>query len=229
MAQRYHARETPRTTPEIVMRRLALALVPILAVLTIAAAPQKRAAKKGPADFNTLITEAKAAWDGKQFGACLAKLREATSLATLKRIEAVLATFPPAPEGFEKVENELDDQARADRMMGGLGGAFGSVIEQRYKGEHRIDVTVTADSPMVQMFSMALGNPALMDKDSERIEYGQDEAILKKTANGRARELTIIVAGKHIVLVNYGSDDEDALFAMFDQAFVDRLSAALAE
>ena len=90
-----------------------------------------------------------------------------------------------------------------------------------------VNVTVTADSPMVQMFSMALRNPALMDKDSELIEYNQDKAILKKTSNGRSRELTIILAGKHLVVVNFQGEDEDLLFSMFDQAFVDRLKAAL--
>ena len=112
-------------------------------------------------------------------------------------------------------------------MMGGLAGAFGNVIEQNYQGTHRVNVTVTADSPMVQMFSMALSNPALMDKDSELIEYGTHKALLK--TKGDRRELQILLFERHLVNVNAREIDEDALFALFDQRAIDSLAKALGQ
>ncbi len=64
------------------MHRVLLALVPLLAVLFIAAAPQKRVDQKGPADFGKLIEEAQEAWSGGKYGTCLGKLGEATSIVT---------------------------------------------------------------------------------------------------------------------------------------------------
>ena len=208
------------------MRRPALALVPLLAVVLIAAAPQKRAEKKGQADFNELIAGAQKAWSGGKYGACLTALKEVTSVVVIKRVETILAALP-TPEGYEVVPDKSLDQVRANQMLAGLSAAIGSTVERKYKGPERLSVTVMADSPMVQMLGMVLANPAMMDANSELIEYDQHKAILKKTGNGASRELTIIISNKHLCMVKYGGDDEGFLFGVFDQAMVDTLARAL--
>jgi hypothetical protein len=88
-----------------------------------------------------------------------------------------------------------------------------------------IKVTLTADSPMVQMFGMMTANPAMLGPDAELIKYGATSAILKK--EGTRRSLQIPIAGKHLCEVKWPNEDEDALLAMFDQASVTKLTLAL--
>ena len=210
------------------MRRLALALVPVLAAAAVVASPQKRVSQQTPADFAGTLTAAQTAWSQGKYGACLESLKQATGLVMVKRVEVVLAALPKAPEGFEKVEDKRN-QAQQNQMIAGMAAMVGSIIEQKYRGPHNIDVTVTANSPMVSMLSMGLSNPALLEQGAELIEYGPHKAILKPIRGGNSRELTIIIDGKHLIQVQWGSSDEDALFAMWNQAAVDRVAATLDE
>jgi hypothetical protein len=196
-------------------------------VLAVAAVPQERAAKKTPADFGKTLDSAKKAWGAGDYGACMASLKEAISLVTVKRVETILAALPAAPEGFEIVPDKSMDQMRANQMMGAMAAAIGSTVTRDYRGPYRIRATVTADSPMVQMLNMWIANPATLDPDSELITYGPHKAVLKTTGGGKQRELMIVLNEKHVVQVDYASDDEDALFAMWDQAAIDKLAAAL--
>ena len=208
-------------------RRLALTLVPLLAVLAVAAAPQERAAKKTPADFGKTLDSAKKAWSASDYGACMASLKEALSLVSIKRVEVILASLPAAPEGYEIAPDKSTDQMRANQMLGAMAAAVGNIVSRDYRGPHRLRVTVTADSPMVQMLNMWIANPALLDQNSEMITYGSHKAVLKKTSGGKQRELMIVLYGKHVAQIDFASDDEDFLFAMWDQAAIDRLAAAL--
>lgn len=215
------------------MRSLALALVPAAAVLALALpslpATQKRVQQKDAADFPGTLDAAQEAWTQGRYGACLSALKEATGLVTAKRIEAILAALPAAPAGFEKVEEERD-QVQANQMMAGMAGLVGNIVEQEYRGPFRLRVTISADSPMVQMVTMGLSNPALLDKDTELIEYENDhKALLKRVNGGQARDFTLVVAGKHLVQVDFGSSDEDQLLAMWSQGAVDAIAAALAD
>jgi hypothetical protein len=213
------------------MRHLALAASGLLALPLFANAPQEPAEPAARADFGQLIEQAKVAWSGAEYGACLAKLKEATSVVNSKRIEAILAAFPPAPSGYELVPRKSSDSAPTDAlsqsMAGGLAVAFGSVIEREYRGPERLKVTVTADSPLVPMLAMVVKNPAMLDGDSELVEYEAHQAILKKTNGGDARELMIVLAGSHLCQVHYSGSDKDFLLGVFDQAALDRLARAL--
>ena len=208
-------------------RRIALALVSSIAILAVVATPQKRAQQKTPADFGQTLEAARASWESGDYGTCMGHLREAISLVTIKRTEAILAALPPAPEGYEIAPDKTVDQLRANQMMGALATLAGNIVSRDYRGPHRMKVTVTADSPMIQMLNMWISNPAMLDANSELIEYGDHRAVLKKTSGGKQRELMIVLHGKHVAQVDYANDDEDFLFEVWNQAAIDRLAAAL--
>ena len=202
-----------------------LALLPLVASASL----QKRVSKQTAEDFPATLEAARAAWGEGRFSACLEALRDATALATEQRVELVLASMPAAPEGFERVERKRD-QVQTNQMLGGVAALVGNVIEQDYRGPFKVRVTVSANSPMVQMLVMSFQNAALLPEGSELIEYEDGHrAVLKATGGGRSRELAIVIADEHLVQVDWGNEDEESLLGMWNQGVVDALAAALAK
>jgi len=211
------------------MKKLALILVPLLAASILATPAQKRVKQNTPADFPTLIESAKQTWEAGDYGQCAGRLREALALCMVKRSEAILAVLPAAPEGYVAEADRSMEQAANNPMMGALAASVGNVVIQNYRGPEAIKVTITADSPLVGMVSMWITNPAMLDENSELIEYGQHTAVLEKTNRDRARKLTILINGAHICEVTYQGAREDFLFELFDQAAVDALAGVLGQ
>lgn len=209
------------------MKKLALVLIPFVAASLLASAAQKRVKAVTADDFKSVIESVSKSWDAKDYGQCTGQLRTALSLCMVKRSEAILAALPPAPEGYEAVPDRALEQLAGNPMASALAASVGSVVVQQYRGPEAIKVTVTADSPLVGMFSMWVTNPAMLDENSELIEYGPHSALLKQTGGGRGRELMILINGAHICEVTYRGTDEDFLFELFDQAAVDALARVL--
>ncbi len=206
-------------------RLLPLALI-LCAVPFVTA--QKRANVDEPADFDKVVAEATRHWQAENYGKCTDALQRASQLAGEKRSAQLVAALPAAPPGFEKKPQKKQDQAANNAMGAMLLGTIGSVTNQRYEaveGRGNVDVTLSANSPLVSMMGMMFSNPAMLDEGSELIEYGPNKAIL--TTKGERLELKILLEGKHLCDVQSNGLSEDALFAMFDQAAVDRLIAAL--
>ena len=65
----------------------------------------------------------------------------------------------------------------------------------------------------------------MLDENSELIEYGEHRAILK-TGNGRRLNLQVLIHGKHVMDISC-SENEEFLFAMFDQAAIDQVAKVL--
>ncbi len=200
-----------------------------LALATSALLPQTRAKDKAPVNFAGSIERAQAAWEAGQWGTCATHLDAALGVVRAKRSEAILAALPAAPEGWSVVAKKLynDDKPFA-AMMSGL---VGSSVEHEYKqdeGNGSVKVTLTFDSPAVQMMNMMLGNPAMLGDNKELIEYDQDRAVLETKNGGRQLSLQILISSKHICQVDTRGIDDETLFKIFDQPAVDKLSAAMA-
>jgi hypothetical protein len=207
---------------------IACTLVLCCAGSALVAAPQKRTKPKGPEDVPALLEAAGEAWKGERFGECIQSLQSAMGLVSAKRAEALLAALPPAPAGWE-VEPDSSDDARTNPFAAAVASAVGNVVQRSYRqtsGEGHADVTLTADSPLVGMFQMWITNPALLDADSELIEYDAHKAVLRKQGDGL--DLQILIGGKHVCEVQAGGMSEEQLFKLFDQDVVNRLAAVLA-
>ena len=213
------------------MSRFALpALVLCAAPILLAPTFQTRVRPDEPKDFATIMASAKSDWDSEKYGSCLANLQKATLLATEKRAEKIKGALPQAPAGWAMVPEKKQANAGAIPGMGALTALAGNMIERRWnkeEGSGSVNATVHADSPMVSMMSMMLGNPAMLGEGKELIEYGKHKAILETRKKGENYQLQIVIDEKHLVDVSARGLDEDGLFGMFNQECVDRLSSAL--
>ncbi len=201
----------------------------LLALLPLAAAQQLVKAKKA-ADFATLHSSIQTSWEAGQFGACLAQTKELMALVTKKRTAAIRAALPQTLDGFERVAPKKEDAAGA-AMMAALSASIGSVVEQVYRpvgdtGGQRVTITVTSDSPMLQMVSMWITNPAMLGPDAELIEYTGYKGVLQKQGNGYSLQVLI---GDDLVEAKAPGREGDFLFGVLSQAVVDALAAALAK
>lgn len=203
---------------------IGLCAAPVL----LAAALQERQKPKAAADMPALLDEATRAWEAKHFGACTKALRQAQVLVATERAKAVRAALPDAPEGFEKVAVKETEDPASNAFLAAFAAGAGNVIEQKYRetnGRASVDVTITADSPLVQMFSMWITNPAMLEAGSELVKYGPHNAVLKK--QGNRWQLMLLIKSDLCDITVDGRDDE-FLLKLFDQAAVDRLAAVLA-
>lgn len=194
------------------------------------AAPlQKRATKEAP-KFEDLHAALVTQWEGKAFGSCTATLQGLQSLVSKERRKAILASLP-TPAGWTVKEDDSMEQAENNPYAAAMMASVGTVVKRGYRmedGKGRMDLTITADSPMVSMFNMWITNPQMLEKGAELIEYGPHKAVLKP-AGGDGRNLMILLEGKHICEIDARSTTEDQLFAVFDQKAVDALAAVLAK
>jgi hypothetical protein len=107
--------------------------------------------------------------------------------------------------------------------------ALGMTVNRHYrKGDDKsIDIEVTANSPMVQMMTMVLANPAVVKADGgELVEYGVHKALLKK-AGDSGQELTVVMHDKHIIKATCQGLTADELLAVVNQACIDRMEKPL--
>jgi len=201
---------------------LALASLPLLG----AALPQERVKPK-EVGFTARLDNARRAFEANKFGTTVQELQEALALAVQKHHDAVLAALPPALN-----EWKITPQKKPAAAAGAFGSAFmgmaGNIISQEYRrseGGAHVNVTVHANSPMVQALGMMFANPALLGEGKELITYNDDKAVLE--TRGKRLTLQILVSGKHLVEVGASGVDDETLFRMFNQEAVDRLAFTL--
>ena len=193
----------------------------LLAVLPLA---QQRASKKA-LNFGELQKEVARLHDAGQFGAALAKCKSVIVILQEKWSDQILDAMPAAPEGFEVVPQKKKSRQEAG-MMAAMSGAVGTVIKRDYRnGSDKFSVTVQADSPLIQMFSMMVANPAMMGDDAELITYeGGLKAVLKKE-RGDSYSLQFVI-GSSLVECK-GKISDEVMLGMFNQRAVNKLSATL--
>jgi hypothetical protein len=204
-----------------------LALIPVaLILLAVLPLAQQRASKKVQT-FGELQKEVVRLHDAGQFGEALAKCKAVIVILQEKWSGQILDALPAAPEGFEVVPQKKKSRQEAG-MMAAMSGAVGTVIERQYqKGTDKITVTVQADSPLIQMFSMMVANPAMMGEDAELITYeGEIKAVLKKERNG-SYSLQLVI-GSSLVECK-GKISDEVMLGMFNQRAVNRLKATLSK
>lgn len=203
----------------------ALALTTVLCTGAAFALVQERVKQK-KADFPTTHAAVLQQWNAGEYGACLEGLRELTGMVSVKRVESLLKVLPAAPEGFE-VESETTLEDLQDQPFLGMAGMIGSSVERSYgasDGAH-LQLTVTADSPVAQMWSVWLANPQMIDPSAEVVKYQAHSAILKQ--DGETWELTALIHGKHVIEVRLDGRDDEFLLKFLDQKTVDALARVL--
>ncbi len=205
--------------------RLLLGIALTFAGTSFDAVAQERVKLKGAADFGALHAQIKSDYEAGRFGSAFKAARELTAIIAMKRAETIRAALPDAPEGYQKMPAKKDDDVRGNPMLAAMAAGIGTVVEQVYKGpDGRIRVTVTADSPVIAMFNAMFSNPALLGKNQERIKYGDIMAVLE--TSGERKTLKIVIDNT-LVEAKFPQQNDELIFAMWDQKAVDRLQEAL--
>lgn len=197
-----------------------------LCAVLIGGVVQDRSKKLTTADLPKVIANASKALEGKRYGACQRELKSALGLVGTLVRDQLLAAMPPAPAGFKAVEVKNDDTEGGNVMAQAL-GMMSLPTERSYRkegGGDEIKISILAESPMVAMMGMMF-SAAAMSKEGEIVTYKENKGLLKK--EGDSYNLQIVVSGRHLITVEAAGIDDAGLLKMVDQAFVDRIVAAL--
>jgi hypothetical protein len=193
--------------------------------IALGAFAQERVKPKGAPDFAALHASVAEHWKAQRWGACSRDARTLLGVISTRRGKAIREALPAAPEGYAKEEPQEEDAAQANAMMAAFVPGIGTVVEQQYQGQGKnINVTVTADSPMLQMYQMLLQNPAMLQPGQELIKYTQCSAILE--TQGGSNTLRFLIDSS-MVEANFHDQSPDFALKMFDQAAVTKLHAAI--
>lgn len=184
---------------------------------------QERAGAKKPLAFAEAVEAAKKGVEAEKFGAAIGALQAAIVDLQKKQRTAVLAALPK-PDGWTFEDQQAE---QGNEMVAASLAAMGTTVTRRYsRGEHSMQVDITANSPMVGMMAALFNSPALVEADGgEIVKYGPHRAILKKV--GDRQELQLLMYDAHLIKVDASGLDADGLLKVFDQAFVDRLEKPL--
>jgi len=187
--------------------------------------------------FPAFIKEAQDYYAQKNYQAAQLSLHDAINeLNTLMAVQ-IADALPKDINGLQAVQQSSN--AAGMGMMGG-----GMSIEKRYqhpsKKENSADLTILANSPMLQAMSMYLNNPAMMGSGYKSVRVGSQRAILKSEMedfyddNGtskqiRSTELQIPLTSTLITLNMKGFASEQEELAFANKLGIDKLKAALGE
>ncbi len=202
-------------------KRIALALV---LLSPLGALAQQRAAQPKVLTFADSVDEAKKQVSSDKLGAAISAMQAGIRDLQKKQRAEILEALPK-PEGWEIKDQKTDD---ADEAIATGISALGQTVSRDYdKGDQHIQIEVSANSPMVQMISMLLSNPAMIQaQKGEAITYGTSKAMLTKQ-DGGGIELQILMNDVHLIKVTSRGISEDDLLKIIDQAMIDRLDKPL--
>lgn len=173
---------------------------PVLIALSLAVAPAAASAD----DFRDTVAAAVEAYEAGDIQLALEELGIASRLLQEMRATSLESFLPPVPEGWTRT---------VDQEYGGvlamMGGGVGVDATYRSPDGARMQVTVTADSPMLGMFGAMFANPAMMGAMGTVHRMGR-ERVLEQ--NG---ELTMVLAGR--ILIQMKDGEVDRMLAMFEE------------
>jgi len=191
----------------------------------------------GQDQFPAFIKEAQDYYAQKNYKQAQLSLNDAVNeLNTLMAVQLADA-LPKEINGLQAVQQTSN--AAGMGMMGG-----GMSIEKKYehptKKENSADLTILANSPMLQAMSMYLNNPAMMGQGYKSVRVGTQRAILKTEMedfyddNGaskqiRSTELQIPLTSTLITLNMKGFASEQDELAFANKLGIDKLKTALGE
>ena len=132
--------------------------------------------------------------------------------------------MPKALEGWTEKESSSRDNQVAMSMMGG-----GTTMKSEFqRNKEKVTVEVMANSPMMQMMTMMLKNPAMMagQKNTKPFRYKKAKGMIKKEKT--KTEITLVLAGQILVKVSGRRLEDDAVLKEYlEQLDFSKLKEAL--
>ena len=155
-------------------------------------------------EFRDTLDAAIEAYEAGDTQLAMEELGVATGLLQTMRAGSIESFLPPASEGWTRT---VDPEYPGVLAM--MGGGVGVDADYRGPDRQHINVTVTADSPIVTMFLSMAGNPAMMRAMGTVHRIGRDR-VLEQDG-----ELIMVLAGRIVIQMTGGEVDQ--MLEMFEQ------------
>ncbi len=176
-----------------------------LAALTLAALVAAAPMLARADEVTDQIAEAEAAYQKKDIVTAIAALDAAVSLLRQARAEAWKALLPAAPAGW--TAEEVQTSAAGASLFGG-----GTGVTRKYlKGDENVEISILAESPLVQAMSAVIGNPMVAAMAGRVVVIGGRRLTFMSSDNA----FVTLVADKVLVRVQGSSGLNEAALRPF--------------
>ena len=175
-------------------------------------------------DITDQITAGLEAYQEKDYKTALEELKFVTAQIQQLNQEEMLKLMPEALDGWTEKESNNRDNQLAMSMLGG-----GTSMKKEFRRDkERVTVEVMANSPVLQMMTMMLKNPALIasQKNTKPYRFKKAKGMIKTGKNNT--EINLVLAGQILVkLTGKKLQDEGVLKQYLEQLDFDKLKDAL--
>ncbi|MGE4519941.1 MAG: hypothetical protein AB7E04_10595 [Desulfobacteraceae bacterium] len=140
------------------------------------------------------------------FTSSVSSLRYATQLIQQKKGETLETILPQALPGW--TANSATSNAAAGELFGG-----GLSAEKSYeKEDSRVNITILADSPVMQGVMMMLSNPMILSSGGGKLrKIKNQKAVVKYDEMNKSGEVQVVVVNRFLVTINGNNVTEDEL------------------
>ena len=158
-------------------------------------------------DISDQITAGLEAYDEQDYKTALEELKFVTAQIQQLNQTEMQKLLPQPLEGWTEKEGNNRDNQVAMSMMGG-----GTTMSKEFKRDREnVKVSVMANSPMMQMMTMMLKNPAMMagQKGTKPYRYKRAKGMIK--TDKYKTEISLVLAGQILVQVTGKKLEDDAV------------------
>ncbi|MBU2113400.1 MAG: hypothetical protein KKE94_06450 [Gammaproteobacteria bacterium] len=148
----------------------------------------------GESEVLQAVDAASKHYEAGELSQAIAQLDYASTLMRQEKGEQVKQAFPAAPSGWQ-AEDAESDVAAAAMFGGGI-----SASRNYYNDEHRIEIQLMMDSPMLQAFSMMLSNPSMIAMSGGKLTKIQGLQAVQKLDGDQLELQFLTPAGAMVTL-----------------------------
>ena len=175
-------------------------------------------------DISDQITAGLEAYQEQDYKTALEELKFVTAQIQQLNQEEMQKLMPKALDGWTEKESSNRDNQVAMSMMGG-----GTSMKTEFQRDReRVIVEVLANSPMMQMMTMMLKNPAMLasQKNTKPFRYKKAKGMIKTEKN--KSEINLVLAGQILIKVTGRKLEDDAVLKQYlEQLDFSKLKDAL--
>ncbi len=156
-------------------------------------------------EVSDAIREALQAYQSGDYSMAVSNLNYATQLVQQLKSDQLATVAPPPLQGWQASEVK---KSAAGAMYGG-----GVSIERSYtKGDSTVELSITADAPMLQGFLMMMNNPMMLSGGNGRLtKIAGHKAIVEFSNEDRSGQVTIVHANRFLIQISGNGVDQDTL------------------
>jgi len=153
----------------------------------------------GADEITTQLDRARAEYDSGALRKAVRTLQSAVAGIHERINRDLLKLLPEPQEGWQADEPQV-------RSTGMVTMITGTNLSRRYSraDDAEMEISITADSPLMPMMSMMLSNPMLirMNPDTKLYTYAGQHGMIKHDKDGDRWEISLLVADKILVKVD---------------------------